>query len=109
MDLLNFVPDYVKRQLQDNLVEFLVERAENLGSGEQVIRTLRAFGSDAEFHASFQTAFERAVQRFHAEYLAEDEDLTLAIVGDTEFWKAASVQKAVQALVRQPGAWQPEA
>src|SRR5581483_3167331 len=35
--------------------------------------------------------------------------LTLAIVGDTEFWKAASVQKAVQALVRQPGAWQPEA
>lgn len=101
------IPDSIKQRFVDGLVEFLAQRAEQIG-GAQAAKSIRKLSSDAKFLASADQAFEAGIKRFIAEYRDQDEDLVEAIRNDTIFWQAPEIQQALMEMVQHPGAWMPD-
>ncbi len=97
--LLRFIPNRVKVQLQDKLVDTLSEAS----SDERWRKLVRSFRSDAKFQSAFEKALELAVQRFADEY--EDKELVEALTQSTRFWDLPSVQTALKEIVNRPSSY----
>ncbi|MGQ9718212.1 MAG: NB-ARC domain-containing protein, partial [Anaerolineae bacterium] len=105
--IFSLIPEDLKRQLFNGLVDFLVEQAKSRVSDELANR-IRRLSSEGAFIRDFDRALKTATERFVAEYTPVDEDLVAAIAADPDFWKSPSVRKALIDLVRRPGAWLPQ-
>ncbi len=97
--LVRFIPNRVKSQLQDKMVDILSEAS----SDERWRKLVRSFRSDARFQSAFEKALERAVQRFADEY--PDKDLVEALTNSTRFWDLPSVQAALREVVTRPSSY----
>lgn len=104
MSILDVIPDDLKRELLDGVVQFLVGQAEKMGS-DQIASSISHLSSQAAFQKAFNTSMERAIARFQTEYLVQDEDLVIAITTDGDFWKSKAVRQGLMALIKRPGAW----
>jgi tetratricopeptide (TPR) repeat protein len=107
LPMLSIIPDPIKQQIVDSIVNFLVQQAQKL-LGEQVAKTIRGFSSQASFRISVEQAIKNGAKRFVMEYTEQDEDLVAAISNDSNFLKKESVQKGLLALIKRPGAWLPD-
>ena len=104
LPILSAIPDPIKQQIADALVDFLVKQAEKV-AGEQIAGKIRKFSSKGEFAEAVEKAIIKGAQRFAVEYADEDEDLAAAISANPDFWKSKSAQKALTELIKRPGAW----
>jgi tetratricopeptide (TPR) repeat protein len=104
MIILDVIPNDLKRELLDGVVHFLVGQAEKMGS-DQIAKSIGNLSSQAAFQKAFDTSMERAIARFHTDYLVQDEDLVIAITTDGDFWKSKAVRQGLIALIKRPGAW----
>lgn len=106
VDILSFIPDELKQKLGQEIIDFIADQAKKVAN-EQIAGKIRKLSSKTEFAEAVDKAIQKGGERFMVEYLVQDEDLSLALTGDPDFWKTPSVQKALLALVKQPGAWLP--
>lgn len=104
VDLLQLIPQSLKRQARDVLVDFVSDQAKKFLSDE-VAAKIKKLRSDAAFNQTFEAGLKRAVQRFVEEYEAQDEDLVAAIAADEEFFKNEEVQAALLAILKRPSAY----
>ncbi len=107
MDALAFIPDHIKRQMLDSLVDFLASQAQRL-LGETVSLQIRRLSSEAAFLDAFDDALERGLVRFRDQYVQQDEDMVALLTADTSLWLSSSVRDAMRDLVSRPGAFLPE-
>ncbi len=99
---LGWLPDQVKRQLLDSLVDYLAERADAI-LDDQMSGILRRLKSDADFESAFGAGVNQAANRFNTEYGAIDAEVVAAIAAVDGFWTAKSIQKAIRNAIRNPG------
>lgn len=104
MSMMNLLPNDLKTQLLDNLVQFLARQAEKV-VGEQLGDKLRKLSSEGGFLDAFDKALKAGGERFVAQYTPIDEDLVAAITADRAFWQSAPVRQALIKLISRPGAW----
>ncbi|GAK58492.1 hypothetical protein U27_05466 [Candidatus Vecturithrix granuli] len=104
LDILDIIPQSLKQQVVDTLVDFVSGEAKKYVSGE-IANKIRSLRSDAAFHRTFEKGLQQAVKRFIAEYEAQDEDLVAALQADRTFLANAQVQKAMLTMLRKPGTY----
>ena len=104
MIILDFLPDDLKRQLLDGLVNFLSNQAERI-AGDKIANVINQLSSQTGYNKAFDEAMTRAVERFRDEYIAQDEDLVIAITTDGDFWKSKDVRQGLMNLINRPGSW----
>ena len=99
---LSWIPDALKQQIVDAVINFIGKQAEGL-VGEQISSRIRGLSSAGAMRKAMADAFERGVARFQREYTDIDEDLTDAILQSNDFWNDQSVQHAILSLISSPG------
>jgi LuxR family glucitol operon transcriptional activator len=105
IDPTSFIPDSIKQRLFGAVIDFLVDQAEKVVSG-QVADTLKKLRSDAEFREAFDQALERAVHRFVDGYAMVDREVVVALMRQpTGFWEAKPVQHTLREMIRRPGTY----
>lgn len=105
LDLIGFLPDSIKQRLFGALIDFLVDQAEKVVSG-QVADALKKLRSDADFRAAFEQALQRAVRRFVEQYAEVDREVLVALMRQPErFWEARPVREALSEMMRRPGTY----
>ncbi len=104
LPILSFIPDPLKQQIADSLVQFLAEQARKT-AGDQLAEKIRGFSSQRSLYQAVEQALKKGAERFVAEYAEQDEDLVAAISADPDFWKSPKVQAALGQMIRRPGAW----
>lgn len=104
MTLISFIPNDLKTQLLDNLVQFMARQAEKV-VGEQLGEKIRKLSSEGAFLDAFDKAMKSASDRFVIEYTPIDEDLVAVISADKTFWQSSQVRQALIQMVSRPGAW----
>jgi len=105
LDLIGFLPDSIKQRLFGALIDFLVEQAEKVASG-QVADVLKKLCSDADFRAAFEQSLQRAVRRFVDQYAEVDREVLVALMRQPErFWEARPVREALGEMMRRPGTY----
>jgi tetratricopeptide (TPR) repeat protein len=103
-DILGLIPQSLKRQALDTLVDFVSEQARKYAS-EEVAARIKKLRSDAAFNQAFEEGLRRAVRRFVQEYEVEDEDLVAAIAADEDFFKNEEVRAALLTILKKPGVY----
>ncbi|MFQ5613981.1 MAG: hypothetical protein ACE5H9_17810, partial [Anaerolineae bacterium] len=104
IDIFDLIPQSLKRQALDTLVDFVSDQAKKV-AGDEIAAKVKNLRSDATFNQAFEAGLQRAVQRFIQEYETEDEDLVAAIAADEDFFKNEEVQAALLAILKKPGAY----
>jgi hypothetical protein len=104
LPILSTIPDSIKQQIADSLINFLAEQAKK-AAGDQLAEKIRGFSSQRSLYQAVDQALKKGAERFTAEYMRKDEDLVAAITADPEFWKSQKVQQALSQMIRRPGAW----
>ncbi len=104
LPLLSAIPDPIKQQIADTMIDFLAKQADKFAS-EKIGNSLRRLSSNGDFQREIDKALHKGAERFAAEYTQQDEDLAEVIRTLPDFWKAKSVQRELVALIKQPGAW----
>lgn len=101
-DLFQLIPQTLKTQALDTIVDVVTDQAKKLISDEfsDKIKKLR---SDADFREAFEQGTQRALKRFVEAYQLEDEDLVAAIARESSFFENKDVQKALLAILKKPG------
>jgi hypothetical protein len=102
LEIFKLIPDSLKQQIRDALVDTLVDQAKGLISGEFKAK-IESLRTDAAFRKAYETGLEQAVIRFVSEYEFEDEDLVKAIAQDEDLFHNKEVQKALLQIIRRPG------
>jgi tetratricopeptide (TPR) repeat protein len=103
-DILGLIPQSLKRQALDTLVDFVSEQARKY-AGEEIAAKIKKLRSDAAFNQAFEEGLRRAVRRFVQEYEVEDEDLVAAIAADEGFFKNEEVRAALLTILKKPGVY----
>jgi hypothetical protein len=103
-DILGLIPQSLKRQALDTLVDFVSEQARKYAS-EEVAARIKKLRSDAAFNQAFEEGLRRAVRRFVQEYEVEDEDLVAAIAADEDFFNNEEVRAALLTILKKPGVY----
>jgi hypothetical protein len=103
LGLIGLIPQSIKQQARDALVDFVTDQAKKYASDE-IAAKLKKLRSDAAFNQAFEEGLQRAAQRFIAEYELQDEDLVAAIAVDKGFFENEEVQSALIAILKKPGA-----
>ena len=80
-DVLGLIPQSLKQQALDALVNFVSEQAKKF-AGDELAEKIKVLRSDAAFNRAFEEGLQRAIKRFATEYEAEDEDLAAAIAAE---------------------------
>lgn len=101
--VIKLIPSSLKTKLLDKVVEVIAEQAEKWDPN--IAKHVRKLSSKVAFKESCENAIERAANRFVNEYIQQDEDIVKALQDDMNFWKSQSVQTALLAMVKQPGAY----
>ena len=104
---LSWIPDSLKQQIADTVINFIGKQAEDL-LGEQIGEQIKGFSSAGALRKTLAGAFERGVARFQHEYADIDEDLTAAILESPDFWDDKAVKQALLALASNPGSYRPQ-
>lgn len=105
---MSWIPDPLKQQIVDAVVEFLGKQSEDL-VGQQLGDKIRGLSSQGILRKALSDALERGITHFQQEYADVDEDLTAAILAAPDFWSDRAVQKAILTLISNPGIARPEA
>lgn len=103
-DLIELIPQNLKQQALDALVDVVSEQAESFG-GDKLAGKIKKLRSDTAFRDAFEAGLSRALKRFIEEYQLEDEDLVAAIAGEPGFFQNEEVQMALITVLKQPGAY----
>jgi hypothetical protein len=103
-DILGLIPQSLKRQALDTLVDFVSEQARKYASEEVAVK-IKKLRSDAAFNQAFEEGLRRAVRRFVQEYEVEDEDLVAAIAADEDFFNNEEVRAALLTILKKPGVY----
>jgi len=104
IDISNLIPESLKKQAIDTLVDFLADQSKKYASDE-IVSIIKKLRSDAAFIQEFEAGLGRAVQRFIDEYESEDEDLVTVIAADEDFFRNDEVQSALLAILKKPNAF----
>jgi len=107
VNVLDMIPDDLKTQLRNTVVDFVVTQTEK-HVGDEIARQIKQLRSDSVFIREFEQGLQRAVQRFVDEYEMEDEDLVLLIINDNNFFKSKAIQEALLSLIKNPTGYLPE-
>ncbi len=102
IDIFSLIPDELKQQVRDSLVDFISGQAKKY-LNDEVSGKVMKLRSDAAFRTQFEGCLQRAVQRFVNEYELEDEDLVHAISQDKHFFLNQEIQTALLQIIRKPG------
>ena len=103
-DLLQLVPDNLRQQALDALVDVLSGQAQKF-AGDEVAGKIKKLRSDAAFQHAFEQGMARALRRFVEAYQEIDEDLVAAVAQDKGFFHNKEVQAALLAVLKRPGAY----
>jgi tetratricopeptide (TPR) repeat protein len=103
-DILGLIPQSLKRQALDTLVDFVSEQARKYAS-EEVAAKIKKLRSDAAFNQAFEEGLRRAVIRFVQEYEIQDEDLVAAIAADEDFFNNEEIRAALLTILKKPGVY----
>src|SRR5215211_2038646 len=104
---ISWIPDPLKQQIVDAVIEFLGNQSEDL-VGQRLGDKIRSLSSQGSLRKALGDAFDRGIARFEQEYADIDEDLTAAILDIPDFWNDRVVQKAILTLVSTPGLARPD-
>jgi tetratricopeptide (TPR) repeat protein len=105
---LSWIPDPLKQQIVDHVIDFITRQAEGL-IGQEMSGRIRGLTAKGAFRKALSDAFQRGVERFEREYGDQDEDLTAAILNAPDFWQNPTVQQSILTLVTNPGLPRPDA
>ena len=97
------LPKDLKQQLQNDIVDFLVHQAKNMG--DEIVEAISQLASQNIFCAAFDLAIESAIRRFIAEYTLKDTDLVTLLITDKHFWESKDVRQRLKVLIRLPDYW----
>lgn len=101
-DLFNLIPQQLKQQLLDTVVDTVAGQADAVG-GHTLASKIRQLRSDASFTRAYEAGLRRAVGRFIQEYEVEDEDLVTAVAQSPALFANKQVQASLLAMVSNPG------
>lgn len=101
-DLLSLIPNNLKQQVLDSVVDIVASQAESVG-GSSMAQKIRQLRSDAAFTSAYENGLKKAVERFIQEYEIEDEDLVSAVSHNHDLFTNHEVQSALLSMVSQPG------
>jgi tetratricopeptide (TPR) repeat protein len=101
-DLFNLIPQQLKQQLLDTVVDTVAGQADAVG-GHSLAAKIRQLRSDASFTRAYDAGLQRAVGRFIQEYEVEDEDLVTAVAQSPALFANKQVQASLLAMVSNPG------
>ena len=104
IDPFSFIPQSVKQEALNLLINVVSDQAKRL-VGSELAAKIQRLRSDGGFNQKFEAGLKRAVQRFHDEYEAQDEDLTSALVAEKNLFQSQEVQAALLKMLKQPGAY----
>jgi len=98
---LDLVPDELKKQLRDSLVDYVSNVARKL-VGADTADKIKLLRSDAAFTSKFNAALRTAINRFKKEYIQRDEDLVIALMSMPDVLRNEEVQQALLEMVKRP-------
>lgn len=101
VDPFSWIPEDIRKKILDGVVDFIANQAGkvlNKSMSENILK----LKSDSGFQNAFDEGIERAINRFLHEYIQIDEDLTLAITNEKEFWQSKSVKLALIKSIEHP-------
>ncbi|MCB8978610.1 MAG: tetratricopeptide repeat protein [Ardenticatenaceae bacterium] len=101
-DLLSLIPNNLKQQVLDSVVDIVASQAESVG-GSSMAQKIRQLRSDAAFTSAYENGLKKAVERFIQEYGIEDEDLVSAVSHSHDLFTNHEVQSALLSMVSHPG------
>ena len=104
LDILEFIPQELRQQAQDALVDFVSEQAKKFVS-DGVADKLKQLRSDGAFRKQFDKGLDRALKRFAEEYYEKDEDLVKAISQEKTLFKSPDVKQALMTMLKSPGSY----
>lgn len=104
INILEFIPQELRQQAQDTLVDFVSEQAKKYVS-DSVADKLKQLRSDGGFRRQFDKGLERAIKRFTEEYYEQDEDLVEAISNEMDLFKSLEVKLALMTMLKKPGSY----
>ncbi len=105
IDPFSWIPTTARRQILDNVLDFLGKLADKTVSDE-FGNKIKQLKSDGDFQRAIDAGLARAAKRFVEEYTAQDEDLVAAISADGNFWQAKSVRQALVTILQRPGRYE---
>ncbi len=105
IDPFSWIPTTARRQILDNVLDFLGKLADKTVSDE-FGKKIKQLKSDGDFQRAIDAGLARAAKRFVEEYTSQDEDLVAAISADGNFWQAKSVRQALVTILQRPGRYE---
>lgn len=103
-DLFDLIPQNLKQQALDTLVDVVSGQAKKL-AGDELANKIKKMRSDAAFRETFERGLQQAIQRFAEEYPQQDEDLVAILVKERQLFQNKEVQAALLAILKRPGAY----
>lgn len=104
INVLEFIPQELRQQAQDALVDFVSEQAKKFVS-EGTAEKLKQLRTDGAFRRQFDIRLDRAIKRFSEEYYEQDEDLVKAIVQEKYLFKNPEIKQALMTMLKSPGSY----
>lgn len=104
INILEFIPQELRKQAQDTLVDFVAEQAKKYVS-DGVADKLKQLRSDGGFRRQFDQGLERAVKRFVEEYYEQDEDLVEAMSKERDLFRNPDLKQALMSMLKRPGSY----
>ncbi len=104
INILEFIPQELRQQAQDTLVDFVSEQAKKFVS-EGTAEKLKQLRTDGTFRRQFDKGLDHAIKRFLEEYYDQDEDLVEAISKEKNIFKDPDVKQALMTMLKSPGSY----
>ena len=104
INILEFIPQELRQQAQDTLVDFVSEQAKKF-VGDGVADKLKQLRTDGAFRKQFDKGLDKALKRFTEEYYEKDEDLVEEIALEKDLFKSPDVKQALMTMLKSPGSY----
>lgn len=104
INILDFIPQELRQQAQDALVDFVSEQAKKFVS-DGTAEKLKQLRSDGAFRKQFEKGLDKAIKRFADEYYDQDEVLVEAITKEKDLFKNPEVKQALMTMLKSPGSY----
>jgi len=104
INILEFIPQELRQQAQDTLVDFVSEQAKKFVS-DSTAEKLKQLRSDGAFRRQFDKGLGKAIKRFSEEYYEKDEDLVEAISQEKDLFKSPDVKAALMTMLKSPSSY----
>ncbi|MBI5294604.1 MAG: AAA family ATPase [Chloroflexi bacterium] len=104
INILEFIPQELRQQAQNALVDFVSEQAKKFVSNGTADK-LKQLRSDGAFRRQFDKGLDRAIKRFSEEYYDQDEVLVETITQEKDLFKNPEVKQALMTMLKSPGSY----